>query len=227
MISILCPTLGRASRLPWVVANALGQTADESEVVLIAERDDEPTLDMARSLAAQNPAVILVINDRARSWSGAINAAYPHARGQYIFTGSDDLRFSKGWDTPALQLLGSNQQLRVSGTNDLGNPTVTSGQTSTSHLVDRRYIDEVGGVVDQPPGIMQYEGYDHNYTDQEFVETARHRGVFSVCLESVVEHMHPVFGKSPWDETYKLSIAHYEEDQAVFNSRRHLWERAS
>ena len=223
MISVLVPTFGRPGRLADVTANILGATRAECEVVLIAEADDPESVAAAEAI----PDAVLVVNSRAHSWSGAINDGFAHMRGDLYFTGSDDLNFHDGWDVPALAVLASDPGLRVCGTNDLAHPASWISEWSTSHLVDRRYIDETGGVIDQPPGICQNEAYDHNYTDTEFVATAKYRGVFAPCLASIVEHMHFTVGKSPLDATYELSGRHFDDDRKIYESRWHLWDGAS
>ncbi len=156
MISVLVPTFGRPGRLADVTANILEATRSECEVVIIAEADDPESIAAAEAIAG----AVLVVNSRAHSWSGAINDGFAHIRGDFYFTGSDDLRFHDGWDEPALAVLAAGPHLRVCGTNDLCSSGVRAGTSSTSHLVDRRYIDDPGGVIDQPPGTCQYEGYD-------------------------------------------------------------------
>jgi glycosyltransferase involved in cell wall biosynthesis len=221
-ITVIVPTCGRPHHLGPLVGNILTATRSNCDVVVVAEADDDATRVAAANLDQPS---WLVINDRVRSYTGALNAGYVHARGDYVVNGSDDLWFDDDWDVPALAVFAARPELRVVGTNDLGNPAVLQGLTATSYLIDRRYLDEVGGVIDQPPGVVQYEGYDHNFTDTEFVATAQARGVFAPCLDSVVEHRHFVHAKAPWDEGYARSHRHAAEDGAIFESRRHLWEQ--
>ena len=220
MITVLVPTWHRPASLIPLVRNITETTRTGAQVVIIAEADDEPTFALAADLA---PA-LMVANTRKRNFAGATNTGYASATGDYIFTGSDDLRFYDGWDEAALAALEADPVLRVAGTNDLGNPGVLAGLTSTSHLIDRRYIDEVGAVAGQPPGMVVCEDYGHEYTDTELVATAKARGVFAPCLASIVEHRHTIFGKAPWDETYARTRAASAGDGAIFESRRHLWE---
>ena len=220
MITVLVPTWHRPGSLIPLVRNITETTRTGAQVVIIAEADDGPTFALAADLA---PA-LMVANTRKRNFAGALNTGYAHAAGDYVFTGSDDLWFSPGWDEAALAVFASDPALRVVGTNDLGNPEVLAGLTSTSHLIDRRYIDEVGAVVGQPPGMVVCEDYGHEYTDTELVATAKARGVFAPCLASIVEHRHMIFGKAPWDETYARTRAASAGDGAIFESRRHLWE---
>jgi glycosyltransferase involved in cell wall biosynthesis len=217
-ISILVPTRGRPGRLAGVLSNITENTSTEHEVIFVVEGDDVASRNVVAGLEAG-----WVANRRARSYAGAINTGYQRARGDYVFAGSDDLRFHAGWDTTALALM--RDPVRVVGTNDLLNTDVKRGTHATHYLVDRRYLAEVGGVPGAPPGLVLYEGYDHNYTDTEFIAVARARGVFAPCLASVVEHMHFHANKAEWDSTYAKGSAREEQDRALFQSRERLWTR--
>jgi glycosyltransferase involved in cell wall biosynthesis len=210
------PTLGRPGRLPAVLANIHQHTATPHEVLFVVEEAD-----LASRHAVNEMGAGWVVNDRPASYAGAINAGYQYARGRYVFTGADDIRFHPGWDTAALAQM--RDPIRVVGTNDLVNDTVIRGVAATHYLIDRRYIDEVGGVPGEPPKTVLFEGYDHNYTDAEFIDVARSRGVFAPCLTSVVEHLHPLVGKAPWDPTYAKTRARFQDDHMTYQSREHLW----
>jgi hypothetical protein len=111
----------------------------------------------------------------------------------------------------------------VVGTNDLLNPYVLAGSHSTHSLVARWYLDEHGGVVDMGPGSFLPESYDHNFTDTEFIGTAKMRARFRPCLEAVVEHLHVLTGKSPADATHERSVRGFADDSALYDARRDLW----
>jgi glycosyltransferase involved in cell wall biosynthesis len=217
-ISILVPTLRRAERLPAVLANIRGNTLTRHEVIFVVERDDVTSCNAAASMPAR-----WVTNKRSRSYAGAINTGYVQAGGDYIFTGADDLRFHHGWDVAALAQM--RDPVQVVGTNDLLNTDVLQGSSATHYLIDRRYIDQAGGVPGAPPGIVLFEGYGHNFTDAEFIAVAKARGVFAPCLASVVENVHFFAGKAPWDATYAKGSARDEEDRATFRARERLWMR--
>lgn len=160
------------------------------------------------------------LGEKFPSYATAINAGWRMTDRPYVFTSDDDTVFSPGWAKAALACMAGD--VRVVGSNDLHNPFVLLGKHSTHSLVDRRYIEEVGGVIDQGPGSFLFE-YDHNYTDSEFVETARHRGVFVPCLDAVAEHMHPDFGGRVPDAVHERTRRHWVEDYDLFVERRPLW----
>lgn len=176
------------------------------------------------NLAETTPgANLYLLDDQFESFADAINEGWQGTEEPFLFVGADDVLFHEGWLEAALGCMEGD--VRVVGTNDLGNHYVLSGLHATHYLVDRRYIEDVGGVIDGGPGSFLYT-YDHNYTDAEFVETAQSRGVFAPCLESVVEHLHPAFGKRPEDEVHERTVDKIHDDWATFTERRELWANA-
>lgn len=221
MIDILIPTYGRADRLAEVAANIHDATITPHRVVFIIEDAD---LEATRHLTGTAD---VVVNEHAPCYAGAILTGYQHTTNPYLFAGADDLRFHRGWDTDALATMRALPHLRVVGTNDLVNPYVQAGHHATHYLVDRRYLDRVGGTVDAGPGSFLPTCYTHNWTDTEFIGTAKMRAVFAPCMNSVVEHLHHGVGKSTYDATYAKGDAHIGEDEALYDQRRELWTTLS
>lgn len=224
MIDVLIPTFGRADRLAAVAANIHDATEVEHRVVFITEDEDKASCAAVADLAiASDGATHGHINEHEPNYAGACLTGYQRTTAPYLFCGADDLRFHKGWDHAALATMWALPHLRVVGTNDLCNPYVSAGMHSTHSLVDRRYLDEVGGTVDAGPGSFLPTIYDHQYCDTEFIGTAKVRAVFAPCLDSIVEHMHWTLGKTPEDATSAKTIAHLDDDTALYDERRDLW----
>lgn len=185
--------------------------------------EDHPSLlAMLESLKKNtvNPYMIHIVREGS-SYAEAVNMTYPKLVNPYFFLGADDIIFYSGWDTEALKLM--DDKTMVVGTNDLHNNEVLRGEHATHYLVSRKYIKEQGGTIDGSFRVLY--GYKHNYTDTEFIETAKARGVFQPCLSSVVEHRHWVFSLAPMDAVYEKGHRTAGEDQVMFNSRKHLWEK--
>lgn len=210
--AILIPTLGRAHRIPEIVEN-VGDTAPNARVHFIAEETDEETVEALKGMRA-------TIGDFG-TYGKAINAGYKDCPERWLMTSDDDCIYHKDWLKLARQKMKG--AIRIVGTNDLHNPYVLDEEHSTHSLVDRRYLDDIGAVIDQGPGSFMFE-YDHNYTDAELIETAKARGVFAPCLESIVEHVHPEFGGREPDDTWRKTRRAVSEDHAIFCQRRKLWE---
>jgi hypothetical protein len=219
--AILIPTFGRADRLQEVVDNATANTPG-AMVYLILEPHDVDSMRAAAKLG--NPRVQTFVPTRMLgSYAKAINYAYcalPESF-RYIFLAADDLNFYPGWLNACKSLMGDG--VKVVGTNDLCNGMVTSGVHATHYLIDRAYLDEKSGTADRSFPVL-FE-YDHNFTDTEFIETAKSRGAFAPCLEAVVEHRHHLTGKSEIDATYDKGAKHHDRDRQIYLSRKPLWEK--
>ena len=85
----------------------------------------------------------------------------------------------------------------------------------------RSYIEEFGTIDER--GKVLHEGYEHEYVDNEFIETAKHRGEFIHAEHAIVEHLHPDWGKAEVDDTYRLGRSQTNRDKALFRKRRKLW----
>lgn len=228
MIGILIPSSGRSEKIAMVVENATRHTSLRHRVIVIVEEPEYH--DYLHALKDVKHAE-LVLNKRSRNYAGAINTVTSQGLfrevGDYFFCGADDLNFHPGWDTNAVTTMLALPHLRVVGTNDLWNQYVLEGTHATHYLVDRRYTDEVGGVIDGAKGHLLYEGYDHNYTDTECIGTAKARAIYSPCPQSIVEHMHWSAGKSPKDATAMKTSKHIDKDAELYLSRRHMWWEVS
>lgn len=176
---------------------------------------------LRENLAETAPsATVYILDSEYGSYAEAINEGWKHCDERWLFLGADDLRFCPEWLDEALAKMVDG--VKVVGTNDLHNPYVLTGHHATHYLVDRRYIEQVGGVIDGGPGSFLYP-YDHGYTDSEFIETARVRGVFTVALDSVVEHLHPDFDNREPDEVDKRTRRDSSGDYETFIKRREMW----
>lgn len=153
-----------------------------------------------------------------------INWAYRETTEPYLFQGADDLHFHPGWLSAALRHMG-NDRIGVVGTNDLGNRRVIMGQHSTHSLIRREYIRRLG-TIDEPNKIF-CELYSHEFCDDELVATAKSRYAYAHARNSIVEHLHPHWGKGdPKDPTYPPRTSQRLLDGGViFRSRRHLWQK--
>lgn len=128
-----------------------------------------------------------------------------------IFFGSDDVRFTPGWLSAALAVMESGPEVVV--VNDQRNPN------GTQALITYEYLDR---AVFDAPGDAFHGGYLHNFADTEMFFTAYKRGVYARAMDSIVEHLHPLFqGKEalPWDTTYTNAMQGWAHDEALFKER--------
>lgn len=158
----------------------------------------------------------VLVGATCRTFAQRINLGCQLTAEPWLMVVGDDVRFHPGWLDHAQATAGD--RWHVVGTNDLGNPRVTSGHHATHMLVRRSYVDEVGGSWDGP-NVVCHEGYRHWFVDDEIVTAAKQRGVWAMALGSRVEHLHPLFGKAEQDAVYELGLSHAEADQKLFEKR--------
>lgn len=220
MLDIYIPTLGRHNRLLGINIQINNVTPKTHRTFFIIEREDELSLNECRSQS-----LYYIINHRSPSYAGAINSAWDCLQSDEFFAGADDLEFGERWHS-AIQFK-KQEGFKVIGTADAlpnqgGNEEVARGEHATHYLVDGSYIKEQGGVINSTDPVLP-EVYDHNYTDREFIGTAKFRGVFTPCLDSLVLHNHYSFGKSQMDDTYKKTVRRASADESVYQQRRSMW----
>ncbi len=214
MIAILVPVLGRPQQIKPLLENITSATDLEHRVVFICSPDDKTRL-ICKKTKAQT-IVVPWEPDRA-DFAKKINHAYELVEEEYLFQAATDLVFHEGWASQVVRTAAING-VGVVGTNDLGNPSVKKGGHSTHILFTRSYIDTFGGTYDNT-GTVFSEAYSHQFVDTEFVQTAMLRRQFKPCLKSIVEHMHPHWGKGEMDSTYEKSELNFLEDAKIFNNR--------
>lgn len=214
-VAIFIPTYKRSERILNVYNNAKNSSPQVSNVYFIVEKDDLASIDALRKYRLP-----YFINERSRGVAGAHNTAYLKTTEKYFFTGSDDFDFKPGWLEKALEKMAG--KIKVVGVNDLHNPDVIGQKYATQFLIDRDYIKKRSGVYDEE-NIILSETYSHNWSDREFFETAKLRGVFAFCPEAHVEHLHPAWGLSEMDETYAKQEGTGSHDRRLYLKRRPLW----
>lgn len=216
---MLVPVLNRPDRVDPLVAS-LRETSDARLLFLLSPGDERE--DRAVRKAAHRYANVATLRMFFRNAPGdyarKINTGVRETTEPWLLQAGDDLHFHPGWEEAALQLT---DRFRVIGTNDLCNPRVRSGRHSTHSLVHRSYVDE-RGTADED-GKMLHEGYRHNFVDDEFIQTARRRREFGFAFDAHVEHLHPMRGATPLDQTYRLGQSGFADDRIMLARRRHLW----
>lgn len=211
-IDILVPVLGRPDNAQPLVDSITANTKLPHTIVFLPSWDD----DEERAACLATGATVVPVGDDG--YAAKINEGVRRSSADYVFLGADDLRFHPKWDKNAVAVHRSTGK-PVVGTNDLGNPAVIAGRHATHSLVHRSYR----GTIDEPE-LLVHEGYSHNWVDTEFCETAMHRDAFAFAFDSIVEHLHPFWGKSPDDVIYERGREGYHHDRRHFQRRRKLWK---
>lgn len=218
-VVIVVPVLSRPANVAPLMASVAEATRPPFRLLFVASEGDDEEHAALEAAGAD----WMTVGPPGR-YGQKCNAGARGSTEPLIFTAADDLRFHPGWLEAAIAHLGDGAE--VVGTNDLGNPRVIAGQHSTHTLWTRRYIEQVGGVIDEPPGVIYHEGYPHDYVDDEGIGTARARGVYAHAHDSHVEHMHWLFGKGEQDDVYRFAMDQAMQGRRLYARRRRLWARA-
>lgn len=216
---VVVPVLGRPANAPRVLASLRASQA-QARLLFVCSSYDHSELRACQRTGAD---LLVVDFPHGRGdWARKINAALLETSEPWLLLGADDLKFHPRWDTEALRAA-EQSGCGVIGTNDLGNPYVQRGNLATHALVSRRYAMEEGTIDEQ--GKILHEGYWHNWVDAELTETARSRNQFAFARRSIVEHLHPHWGKAQMDATYELGLnqRRFETDRKLLIQRRKLW----
>lgn len=221
MILIAVPVLGRPWRAaPLVEAAHEATTVDHRILFLCSPGDDA---EIAACEATDASVVVVPWESGMGDFARKINYAVKVSDEPWILMGADDLCFCPFWAEKAIEC-GVAHHAGVVGTQDWGNSRVMAGEHSTHPVVSREYIMKQG-TIDEP-GKMLHEGYGHQYCDDELVVTARMRRSWVFCYASEVPHLHPDWGKSEDDATYRKGRASFEHDRVLFEERQKLWLRS-
>jgi len=189
---------------------SLRASTDDARVYAVSQDGDEATFNAWIAAGAN------VLTAFGTTFAEKVNHGYRNTGESWLFITGDDVKFHDRWLLNAQIVAGSRHH--VVGTNDLGNARVMAGEHGTHLLIRRSYVDEVGASWDGP-GVVCHEGYRHWYVDNEIVTAAKQRGVWISAKSSIVEHMHPLFGKGQPDEVYELGQSYAEVDRKTFEER--------
>lgn len=215
-VVIIVPVLNRPGNVDRTLVAFAQATPSPHRVLFVADDYDAPELEALEAANAD-----YVVHEGHGCYARKINLGARSSTEPLLFTGADDLMPHVGWLDAAVAKLDGTVQ--VVGTNDLGNQRTVHGKHSTHSLVTREYINDPGGVINGAPGDVLFEGYAHAWCDDEFVGTAKYRGVYAHAFDAHVEHLHPAWAKAEQDDTYEKGREATWASKATYNSRRHLW----
>lgn len=161
------------------------------------------------------------VSPNVGDYASKINLALNLVFTEWLFCGADDLKFYPNWFENAMKV--AHEGIYVIGTQDLGNPRVKRGTHSTHTLVHTQYARDEGCTADGLPGQVLCPRYWHEYCDDELVGVAKKRGIWAFAHDSVVEHLHPHWGKAPTDPSYDQQQIRLNFSKSLYLSRQKLW----
>lgn len=208
--AVIVPVVGRPGSAWPFMESFRAATPAGARVYAVCEEGDPDTLSAWLAAGAN------VLTAPGSTFAIKVNHGYRHTGEPWLFVVGDDVRFRSGWLNNAKLVAG--RRWHVVGVNDKANPRVMAGEHATHMLIRRSYVDEVGASWDGP-GSVCHEGYGHWYVDDEIVAAAKQRGVWTPAKSSVVEHLHPMFGRGEWDDIYERGTKTVEADRALFEAR--------
>ena len=209
-VVILIPVLGRPQNVVPMLETI--EFAGNHPYLFLASMGDETEIAELERAGANYAITPFVI--KPGDYARKINYGFAITTEEFIFTGADDLLFHERWFDNAMRV--TRPKHGVVGTNDLGNARVMAGHHSTHSLVRRSYIDR-HGTVDEKRKVL-CEEYPHEFVDDELVATAKRRGAWVWAGDSIVEHLHPHWGKGPTD-------ALYDQFEVRMRQGRRIWDR--
>lgn len=231
------PLWRRTANIARVAESFYSHTPEQRLLFVVSAGDDA----VMRTLAPLDGcgSIELLIVEGAGGGTGdyacKINAGYRATTEPLIFTGADDIVFTPGWFDAARALIDWPREVQVFpadplshgvlvgvvGTVDQCNQRTVDGDHSTHSLVARWYAD-AGACVDER-GVIYHEGYEHEYCDDELVQTAMMRNAYAHAFDSIVVHHHPNIGAAPDDETYRRGRSRTRVSRNLYRRRQRLW----
>lgn len=217
---ILVPVLDRVQNIERLIESVIATTSS-AKILFLASPGrkyfGEHIALLDASLKYDGYCEYIVVDWECGSgdYAKKINYGIKVTKERFIFLGADDIVFHNHWRDACLAA-----NTMVVGTNDLGNPRVINGEHSTHSFVNREYVSR--GLIDGNPGLL-FEGYLHEYVDDEFIGTAKKRGVYSFASNALVEHLHPHWNKAEMDDVYSAQHDRMKRSRNLFLSRRNLW----
>jgi len=205
-ILIICPTRGRYEGATRLIKSWWETTSDRSDLVLIADDDDEAGILLWEQRADLGVAVRLGL--RMKMCVKVNLAVYENPnRKLYLFIGDDVIFRTSGWEDRFLDIAHA-RRYAIIWANDLHNQErMCVHWASTGPLV--RFL-----------GWMMYPRLYHLCTDSAILDLANTLGIGFYLPDVIMEHMHVVVGKSELDQTYLDAYAYSEDDRFVWE---HLW----
>ncbi len=222
-VTVVVPVLDRVQNLAPLMESICANTIDPYVMFVYSPGKDEVKAELSRlfnlypNMEYRRCPVSTPKGDYARK----VNLCLDQVFTQWLFTGADDLKFHPNWFENAMRVATDN--IHVIGTQDLGNPRVLQGIHSTHTLVRTKYAREFGLTVDGTPGNVLCTGYWHEYCDDELVGVAKKRGIWAFAHDSIVEHMHPNWGKANTDDSYNLQGTRLVESKGLYAQRKLRW----
>jgi hypothetical protein len=211
---VVVPSRGRPGNIADLMTSWYETEANAT--LLVAVDDDDPQLQGYRNVFsdAHDDRYQLVVGPRLRL-AGTLNSVIMSRvmRAGTVpydivgFMGDDHRPRTPHWDATVEDVV------KQFGTSVIyGNDLIQGPNLPTAVFMTVDVVKTLGYFV--PPGLV------HMYLDNTWKAWGEAMGRLFYCNDVVIEHMHPIAGKSEWDDLYKEvnSGTQYETDQIAFKS---------
>lgn len=200
MISVLLPTRNRPANVRRLLSSAYETASTEVEFVVYVD-DDDPSRDETHDVLHRRGAI--VIDGPRVVLSEMWNRCWERARFDVFMHCGDDIVFrTPDWDARVLDEFErwSDRIVLVHGRDGL-----QDDRLGTHSFLHRRWTDAVGYLV--PPY------FSSDYNDLWLTEVADALGRRRYLPDVYTEHMHPVAGKAPLDQTHQERLHRHQQDR--------------
>lgn len=209
---VIVPSRGRPQAVAELAA-AFAETCTASTGLVFAIDKGESFEDAydtacAEACSLDVPVLPVVVDGEPASMVNALNgAAHWVLTGDakaIAFMGDDHRPRTKGWDAAYLAALAERPGLVY------GNDLLQGERLPTQVAMSAEVVRALGHMG--PPVLT------HLYLDNYWLQLGRAADCITYLPDVIVEHLHPVAGKAPWDEGYKRvnDRSVYERDAAAF-----------
>lgn len=193
-LAVIIPTRGRPENAARLETAFRETTTLGAVPVFVADEDDPRLGEYKELLAAGRLSRLMVYNhtEGGRGLCFPLNYAarrYADVYDNVGFMGDDHLPRTHGWDARVLDALDSTEPRVVYGNDLLQGPALP-----TAVFLPSRIIKALGVMA---PQVMR-----HLYLDNFWKHLGEQTGGLRYLGDVVIEHLHPVAGKAPWDERY-------------------------
>jgi hypothetical protein len=203
LISILTPTRGRPDNIARLVHSALDTALRPNliEFVFYVDYDDPASDNAIERLSLSGVSTMIIAGERivlSQMWNACANAALADVM---MHCGDDIIFRSDNWDE---HVLGEFEKYPDGIVLVHGRDGYQDANLATHGFRHRNWMNVVGDFV--PPH------FSSDYNDTWVTEVADSIGRRSYLESVYTEHMHPVVGKGPLDQTHQERLARHAQD---------------
>ena len=220
-LSVIIPSMGRAAQLLSCVDQLFDSAASEIadglnlEIVVVIDSDHvsrDAVLNQIENDSMWREFVKLLFRETGIGPMHAWNDGLRESTGEIVVLGADDLWFTDGWLTAALDALATLPD--SDGLVGFNDGSGMKRDFATHWLCTRRWIQR------EQHGCLVVPLYQRQYIDPEACYRARISGHYIYAEKAMVEHRHWLWGKAKQDYTYTLNTPEvFKADQDLYADR--------